>query len=469
MKAPKFRLVYCSPKVRSTRRSNHTIRTKAYAIETLRKDREEMNRILKQAYKDTGTFIPFQMRSRHPEAFEKMIRAQTHHMANNFVIILNYVGPDVMHYISERILTTDGVEALLPCKSVNEDGKYKVLVEKDKYHKTRGLLMDELTNWITNDAAPDAKVTLLKYPSPPEIAPIGSDGFSRGDQSYMNISVNTALSVGSTLSDASPPSYVYNKSAINRTNSSEDSTSGGSQAILPGNKGTWADTVAGRSTSLSINSDIGSTGIDQTTIISDLESSRAEVETLKSKVAQMEAERAEQQRVLAETVQEHVSKALQDQMMIFTNQMTQMFANLASTLKQTPEGIPKRTAQDMESSEELNTENHEVTLTGTASKRWDNKKSPSKQRQKASNLNRRYGLHSESTPQQKIHIQSEQDTTSPVATQPTVLFAEAGVAINMSQSDDEDIIMHDSGNESIHKSSNNQGMASEAEQNRKNG
>jgi hypothetical protein len=56
------------------------------------------------------------MRSRHPEAFEKMIRVKrTHLLANNFVIILNYVGPDdVMHYIPERILATKGVQAVLP-------------------------------------------------------------------------------------------------------------------------------------------------------------------------------------------------------------------------------------------------------------------------------------------------------------------------------------------------------------------
>ena len=101
-KVPKFRLVDCSPKVGSIKGNNRPIRTKAYAIETLCKDRDEMTRILKQAYKEDGTFIPFQMRSRHPEAFEKMIRAQTHRLANNFVIVLNHVGPDVMHYISER-------------------------------------------------------------------------------------------------------------------------------------------------------------------------------------------------------------------------------------------------------------------------------------------------------------------------------------------------------------------------------
>lgn len=48
-KVPKFRLVYCSPKVQSSKGSNRSVRTKAYAIETLRNDRDAMISMLKQA------------------------------------------------------------------------------------------------------------------------------------------------------------------------------------------------------------------------------------------------------------------------------------------------------------------------------------------------------------------------------------------------------------------------------------
>jgi hypothetical protein len=53
-----------------------------------------------------------------------------------------------MHYISERILATNGVQAVLPRKSVNDDRRYKILVNKVQYHATRERLMDELKNWI---------------------------------------------------------------------------------------------------------------------------------------------------------------------------------------------------------------------------------------------------------------------------------------------------------------------------------
>jgi hypothetical protein len=131
-KIPKFRLVYSSSTIKNS--NGRTIRTKAYAIETLRDDRDSMNQILKSAYKETGVYISFQMRTWHPEAFERIIKAQTQMISNDYVVILNNISPDAMHYISDRITAIDGVLALLPCPSVNKDGKYKVLVQqKDNY------------------------------------------------------------------------------------------------------------------------------------------------------------------------------------------------------------------------------------------------------------------------------------------------------------------------------------------------
>ncbi|KAI2491590.1 hypothetical protein MHU86_22962 [Fragilaria crotonensis] len=233
--------------------------------------------------------------------------------------------------------------------------------------------MEELTIWIEDNAAPHAKATSIKYPTSPQGPPIQSDGFSSGEQSYMNISVNTAFSVGSAISDTSPPTYIFQDTKTRM--SSDDSTLEGSQTNSSrGHNHTWADTVVGRKSAKG-SPDIIQTSIDQSTIVSDLESSRAEVETLKSKVAQLEAERAEQQKVLADTVQEQVSKAVQDQLMVFPAQMTQMFANLVSRLHQVSTStIPKRSAQDMEE-EQVNNQNTDDLSSGT-SKRWDKKKTP---------------------------------------------------------------------------------------------
>jgi hypothetical protein len=183
----------------------------------------------------------------------------------------------------------DGIQAVLPCKSVNEDGKYKILVKKDRYHETRECLMNKLSKWINNNAAPDAEDTLIKYPSPPEVAPISSDGFSRREHSYMRIDINTAFSVGSAITDSSPPEFVFQDTS--KSTSLDDSTLGSLRSNLSGYTRTWADTAAGRNTTAAEHLNIGPTNIDKLSIIRDLESSRAEVETLKFIVAQVEAER----------------------------------------------------------------------------------------------------------------------------------------------------------------------------------
>jgi hypothetical protein len=204
-----------------------------------------------------------------------------------------------MHYISDKILATNGVQAILPGKSVNTDGKYKILVHKSHYHAARDCLLGALTNWINDHVAPDAQAALIKYPGPPEVAPISSDGISRGEQLYMTISVNTAFSIGSAISDSSPPNNVFH----GRTPPLGDaSTLEGRRASLSSRPHTLADMTSGRNSAATEISDIAPEGMDQFTIFSDLASSRAEVENLRSKDAQLEAERAEQQNIFAATV-----------------------------------------------------------------------------------------------------------------------------------------------------------------------
>jgi hypothetical protein len=240
IKLPKFRLVFCSPKIKTQK--GHIARTKACTIETLHADRDKMNKYLKTAYKDNGSFVQFQMRARHPEAFERFIKAQTQMIAKNYVIILNHIGVDAMHCLSDCIVAIPGILALLPTASVNEDGKYKVLVHQKDYHQVRNYLKDILPKWYDEHLEPDAKAPEYRYPGPPEVSPIQSDGASQGDQTYMTISVNTAMLIGSNLSNNSPPIFVYWRTGKNVAN--DTSTLGGSQvgASSSTNQGkSWAD------------------------------------------------------------------------------------------------------------------------------------------------------------------------------------------------------------------------------------
>ena len=73
-KIPQFRLVFASLKVKFGRNSYSA---KAYAIESQRSTCREMISILKTVFKTTGAFVPIQMRQKHPDAFQKLTRAQT--------------------------------------------------------------------------------------------------------------------------------------------------------------------------------------------------------------------------------------------------------------------------------------------------------------------------------------------------------------------------------------------------------
>ena len=113
-------------------------------------------------------------------------------IATNYVIILNHIGPDAMHYLLDRINAIEGVLSLLPCKSVNEDGKYKVLVYQKNYHNVCEYLKMTIPEWYREYVEPDAKAPPERYPGNPEVSRTDSDGFSQGDQSYMTISVGQA-------------------------------------------------------------------------------------------------------------------------------------------------------------------------------------------------------------------------------------------------------------------------------------
>lgn len=307
--------------------------------------------------------------------------------------------------------------------------------------------MDTLTKWINDNAAPDAKSTLDKYTGPPEVASISSDGFSRGEDSYMNISINTAFSIGSAISDASPPDYVFH----DKTLVSDTSTLGGSRTIPLESTRTWADMAAGHAASTGTSS-TGQVSLEQSSAISDLASSRAEVESLKAKVAQMEAERIEQQKALADTVQEQVSKAVQDQMSIFTAQMTQLFASLASTLQQPQQALSKRSIHTMEFEDVIDQEQSSNNFVNTASKRWDNKTTPNKQPQMLSEKDNSEWQTPDATPKQHQAKNGGQQLSSEVKHLSLGLPSQRGGEGNMSQSDDEDITMRDSGIESKPKS-----------------
>jgi hypothetical protein len=402
-KIPKFRLVYCSAKIKTAK--GRVVRTKAYAIETMRRDREELNKLLKVAYKDSGTFAPFQMRARHPEALERFIKAQTQTLATNYVILLNHIGPDAMHYLADRILATTGVVSMLPSLSVNEDAKYKVLVHQKNYHRVRNHLKEVIPKWYEEYVEPDAKAPEYRYPGPPEVSPIESDGISQGVHTYLSISINTAMSINSNISNDSPPSFVFSKDQQSTT---DESTLGGSQANSSNIGRTWVDKVRGSRTYSSSEPTLTAESkrhraLQQELAISreevaaltdrlakivgariqdqDMETSQVAVAELKETIGHMEQERNAERESIDDKVKQQVAQALQTQFQSFAQEMITMFAQMLRSQQQhSPQYPTKRLASDI--NEESKEEDHIQPSGEDSIKRRDNKKTPVKKTSK---------------------------------------------------------------------------------------
>jgi hypothetical protein len=291
-KMPKFKLVFGSPKI--TAPNNRTARTKAYAIECPRALSKELIDMLKEAYKTTGSFIAYNMRQRNPEALHKLIRAQTQFIANNRVILLNHIGEGAIFYLDQHITAIPGVQGLLPTRN---PGQYKVSVQEKDFQRIRKYLQQNLSTLYKTHVTVDAQNSDGPFESPPEVAPISSDDYSDGEQSYMTVSINAAMSMVSLLSDEDGQTIQT------------QGTTAATQVTkpIPQRIQGWP-TPSGNTVETPSSATQQST-IDQT-ILTDLAASRAEVEALKIQVTQLVAQRESQAQQIAEAVHAQVTRAL---------------------------------------------------------------------------------------------------------------------------------------------------------------
>jgi hypothetical protein len=301
-KAPKFKLVYSTPKVTSGKK---VTRTKAYAIETHRSSAVEMAKLLKEVYRNTGEFVPFEMRRRKPDDFKKILQAQTKMIASHRVVVLNYIGEDAMYYLEDHIQAITRVKMMFPARSIEVDGSYRLLVNSSEFENARKYLLKYLTPLYEQYVEPDTRPNPQRYAGPPQVSPLDSDDYSQGEQSYMTISVNTALSYASALSDEE-----------NSLPDDVTATNSGSTPPIPKTvpKPSWAEAASRRSsaaTSSGSGAQSQANRSKEDDLVSDLASSRAEVEELRAQVVQLHEDKRRTDALIADTVKEQVAQALQ--------------------------------------------------------------------------------------------------------------------------------------------------------------
>ena len=301
-KAPKFKLVYSTPKVTSGKKDT---RTKAYAIETHRSAAVEMSKLLKEVYRTTGEFVPFEMRRRKPHDFKKILQAQTKMIVSHRVVVLNHIGADAMYYLVDHIQAITGVKMMFPARSIEVDGSYRLLVNSSEFANVRKYLLKYLMPLYEQYVEPDARPNPQRYAGPPQVSPLESDEYSQGEESYMTISVNTAMSYALALSDEE-----------NSLSDHVETPTSGQHPPIPKNvtKPSWAE-AASRGTSEATSSGGGTQSQancnNEDDLVSDLASSRAEVEDLRAQVVQLREDKQRTDALIAETVKEQVAQALQ--------------------------------------------------------------------------------------------------------------------------------------------------------------
>ena len=113
---------------------------------------------------------------------------------------------------------------------------------------------------------------MTKFPLPPEVAPLMSDGYSSGSDGYMTASINTAMSYASVVSNLTQDSQV------DGSHQKRPSTENVSQQQV---QGAW-----NTSPPAMINTPHTDAGL-----VSELQSSLSEVEALKAQLSKMEEEK----------------------------------------------------------------------------------------------------------------------------------------------------------------------------------
>ena len=305
-KVPPFRLTYCSPQLRT---NEYFISTKAYAIETEKTNGVILSDLLKKVYRETQDFIPFRMKTKNPKAFINVLKYQSTTIASNYTIVLQNIGTDAMYYLSDYIRSVDGVLDLMPARTVDTNGNYRVLVHKDNFRPVRRVLMQQIPEWFELHVAPDARPRDGAFPGDPGVASIADDGYSSGDDSYMNLSINTALSYdGSLLSDND--SYSRGGPLSHPTHHLQDIP----QKVQAGTQSRpWASHLfSHQAGAIDLTSIDGSShpkfSPPSSEITSELASSRAEVEDMRHQIVQLtrafEQEKMELQQNFATEKQE---------------------------------------------------------------------------------------------------------------------------------------------------------------------
>ena len=143
---PTFQLI---PQKITNKDNNAT--TRAYTVQCAKADVKRMSQLLTQGeFRNTQMFIPFRYKHNQPELFTKCIKQQNEIYYKTWIIKLEGISKEIMHFLLGEINKLTGVFHVVPTKRLNEIGEWKVLVDQNRSSFIHRQMMNEWQRMVSN-------------------------------------------------------------------------------------------------------------------------------------------------------------------------------------------------------------------------------------------------------------------------------------------------------------------------------
>lgn len=107
--------------------------TRAYTVQCARADVKRMSQLLTNGeFRNTQMFIPFKYKVKQPELFTQCIKQQNDVYYKTWIIKLEGISQEIMHFLIGEITKFNGVFHVVPTKRLDEIGEWKVLVDQNR-------------------------------------------------------------------------------------------------------------------------------------------------------------------------------------------------------------------------------------------------------------------------------------------------------------------------------------------------
>ena len=128
-----------------------TASTRAYTVQCTKEEAKRMSQLFtKGELRTTQMFIPFRYKRSQPELFTKCIKQQNEVYYKTWIIKLEGISEEIMHFIQNEITIHQGVFHVVPSKRYTEIGEWKILVDQNRSSFIHRQLQSNWANLMSN-------------------------------------------------------------------------------------------------------------------------------------------------------------------------------------------------------------------------------------------------------------------------------------------------------------------------------